>query len=209
MWRGPRVQCFFEATRVRWSPTADVAWPPRICAFARLRGSLREVRIWCYLLSDGVWFCIGTSVMGPAWRSPFWCGAVFFPRFSVDGRSQREFGGGFLRVYVGGRRAPYCCLSFWLCSLFFLYVVFHDYLLIFIPSLSMKWAPSCAGSFKKKHGVQVKIMRFTSFTIKRLITSEQDTIRSLICYYIYSMCSNFKQPPQSLYDKFVSCVSKD
>ena len=78
----------------------------------------------------------------------FWCGAVFFPRFSVDGRSQREFGGGFLRVYVGGRRAPYCCLSFWLCSLFFLYVVFHDYLLIFIPSLSMKWAPSCAGSFK-------------------------------------------------------------
>jgi len=139
----------------------------------------------------------------------FWCGAVFFPRFSVDGRSQREFGGGFLRVYVGGRRAPYCCLSFWLCSLFFLYVVFHDYLLIFIPSLSMKWAPSCAGSFKKKHGVQVKIMRFTSFTIKRLITSEHDTIRSLICYYIYSMYSNFKQPPQSLYDKFVSCVSKD
>jgi len=108
----------------------------------------------------------------------FWCGAVFFPRFSVDGMSQREFGGGFLRVYVGGRRAPYCCLSFWLCSLFFLYVVFHDYLLIFIPSLSMKWAPSCAGSFKKKHGVQVKIMRFTSFTIKRLITSEHDTIRS-------------------------------
>ena len=35
----------------------------------------------------------------------FWCGAVFFSRFSVDARSRREFGGGFLRVFVGGRRA--------------------------------------------------------------------------------------------------------
>jgi hypothetical protein len=80
----------------------------------------------------------------------FWCGAVFFSRFSVDARSWQEFGGGFLRVFVGGRRAPSRCLSFWLCSLFFLYVVFRDYLLVFSSSLSMKWAPSCAGSVKKK-----------------------------------------------------------
>ena len=67
----------------------------------------------------------------------FWCGAVFFSRFSVDARSWQEFGGGFLRVFVGGRRAPSHCLSFWLCSLFFLYVVFRDNLLVFTSSLSM------------------------------------------------------------------------
>ena len=102
------------------------------------------------ILSGGVWFCSGTSVMGPAWRWLFGAVRSSSLGFSVGARSQREFSGSFLRVYVGGRRAPYCFLSFWLCSLFFLYVVFHDYLLVFIPSLSMKWAPFCAGSFKKK-----------------------------------------------------------
>ena len=88
--------------------------------------------------------------------------SVFFPAvyiiraaltrsvFSVDARSRQEFGDGFLKVFVGGCRASSRCLSFWLCSLFFLYVAFRDYLLVFSSSLSMKWAPSCADSFKKK-----------------------------------------------------------
>ena len=149
--------------------------------------------------------------------------SVFFPAvyiiraaltrsvFSVDARSRREFGGSFLRVYVGGRRAPYCFLSFWLCSLFFLYVVFYDYLLVFIPSLSMKWAPSCAGSLKKtwRTSQDHEIYKLYNQKIDYIWTWYYSIIRSLICYYIYSMYSNFKQPPQSLYDKFVSCVSKD
>ena len=138
------MQCFFEAMRVRWSPTADVARPLCVCAFARLRGSLREVRIWCY--HPVRWSAVLQRYFGDGSRTAvdFWCGAVFFSRFSVDARSQREFGGGFLRVYVGGRRAPYYCRFVWLRFFFF-----HDYLLVFTP-LSMKWAPSCAGSFKKK-----------------------------------------------------------
>ena len=104
-----------------------------------------------FILSGGVWFLQRYFGDGSRMAVAFWCGAVFFSRFSVDVRSQREFGGAFLRVFVGGRRAPYCYRSVWLCSFFFfLYVVFHDYLLVFTPSLSMKWAPSCAGSFKKK-----------------------------------------------------------
>ena len=135
----PACGVFGEATRARRSPTADVARPPHVCAFARLRGSLREVRIWCY--HHVRWSVVLQRYFGDGSRTAvaFWCGAVFFSRISVDARSQGEFGGGFLRVSVGGHRAPYCCRSVWLCSFFFfLYVVFHDYLLVFTPSLSMK-----------------------------------------------------------------------
>ena len=132
---------------------------PRVCAFVRLRGSLREVRIWCY--HPIRWSVVLQRYFGDGSRTAvaFWCGAVFFSRFSVDARSRREFGECFLRVFVGGCRAPSCCLSFWLCSLFFLYVVFHDYLLVFLPSLSMKWAPTCAGSFKKNMKLHVSIWK--------------------------------------------------
>ena len=138
-WRGPHERCFFEATRVRWCPTADVARPPRICAFARLRAACERSGSGVFILSGVVWFL--QQYFGDRSRMAvaFWCCAVFFSRFFVDARSQREIGGGFLRVSVGGRRAPYCCRSVWLCSFFFfLYVVFHDYLLVFTPSLSMK-----------------------------------------------------------------------
>ena len=146
------MRCFFEAMRVRWSPTADVARPPRVCAFARLRGSLREVRIWCY--HPVRWSVVLQRYFGDGSRTAvaFWCGAVFFSRFSVE----RE-------VIVGVRRLRLFKSVCWWTSralllsfrmavffFFFLYVVFHDYLLVFIPSLSMKWAPSCAGSLKKK-----------------------------------------------------------
>ena len=89
------MQCFFEAMRVRWSPTADVARPLRVCAFARLRGSLREVRIWCY--HPIRWSVVLQRYFGDGSRTAvtFWCGAVFFSRFSVDARSRREFGDGF------------------------------------------------------------------------------------------------------------------
>ena len=144
------MRCFFETTRVRWSPTADVARPPRVCAFVRLRGSLREIRIWCY--HPIRWSVVLQQYFGDWSRMAvvFWCDAVFFSRFSIDTRSRREFGDDFLRVFVGRHRVPSRCLSFWLCSLFFLYVAFRDYLLVFSSSLSMKWAPSCADSFKKK-----------------------------------------------------------
>ena len=105
--RGEAPACgvFFEATRVRWSPTADVARLPCVCAFARLRCSLREVWIWCY--HPVRWSAVLQRYFGDGSRTAvdFWCGAVFFSRFSVDARSRREFGGGFLRVFVGGRRA--------------------------------------------------------------------------------------------------------
>ena len=57
-WRDPRVRCFPEAMRARWSPTADVARPPRVVLSRwRLRDSLSEVWIlwfhhvrWCVVL---------------------------------------------------------------------------------------------------------------------------------------------------------------
>ena len=104
-----------------------------------------------FILLGGVWFLQRYFGDGSRMAVAFWCGAVFFSRFSVDARSQREFGGGFLRVSVGGRRAPYCCRSVWLCSFFFfLYVVFCDYLLVFTPSLSMKMGTILCRFVQKK-----------------------------------------------------------
>ena len=68
----------------------DMVRPPRICAFARLRGSLREVRIWCY--HPVRWSVVLQRYFDDGSRTAvaFWCGAVFFSRFFVDVRSQRE-----------------------------------------------------------------------------------------------------------------------
>ena len=57
--------------RVRWSPTADVARPPRVVC----RGGDCEIAcVWSgsgdFTLSDGVWCCSGTTAVGPTWWWP-------------------------------------------------------------------------------------------------------------------------------------------
>jgi len=159
MWRGP---CAFV--------------PLRDCEAACERSGSGVI-----ILLGGVWFCMLQRYFGDGSRMvvAFWCSAVFFSRFSVYARSRWEFGDDFLRVFVGGRRVPSRCLSFWLCSLFFLYVVFRDYLLVFSSSLSMKWAPSCAGSLKKSIGT-VSICRYSKRTLDIPL---QELAPQLLCLF--------------------------
>ena len=102
-----------------WSAVADVARPPRAVFF---RGDESEVEsnggcgkapaCLCLcetarqpvrgpdlVLSPVRWSVVLHRYFGDGSRMAvaFWCGAVFFPRFSINARSRREFGGGFLK----------------------------------------------------------------------------------------------------------------
>jgi hypothetical protein len=56
---------------VRWSPTANVARPPRVVFFS---GDFEAACVWSgsggFTLSNGVWCCSGTTAVGLAWRWP-------------------------------------------------------------------------------------------------------------------------------------------
>ena len=119
---------------------------------------LRDCEVACERSGSGVFIHSGGVLFlqryfgdGSCMTVAFWCGAVFFSRFSVE-----------RKVTVGVRRLRlFKSVCWWMLRallllfllvmfFFFLYVVFRDYLLVFSSSLSMKWAPSCADSFKKK-----------------------------------------------------------
>jgi hypothetical protein len=100
--------CFFEVTRARWSPTAGVARPPRVCAFvvATAWQHVRGPDPVFFTLLGGAWCCSGTSAMGPAWRWFSWCGTVCFStRVSIDAGSRREVSAAtFESMFASGRR---------------------------------------------------------------------------------------------------------
>ena len=70
------------------------------CAFVPLRdceAACERSGSGVFILSGGVWFLQRYFGDGSRMTVAFWCGAVFFSRFSIDVRSQREFGGGFFK----------------------------------------------------------------------------------------------------------------